>query len=246
MATNSGMGKSTFVADLTLYSARIHNEIVLNYQVELGVPEFVTLAASHLLRKDRNHLTDADYREAQRMLKGVRYYVGRNPNLATVEPTLDLIEDAIRRLGVTTAVLDNLHFICRNEENEVQAQANAMQRIKRMAQKYGVKFIVVGQPRKAKQDARGKQTHLTDWRGSAAGVDDADALFTLHRKWLRSAEDNPEQDEYDPLTTVKRLKARACGDGPAGAQLMFHGEIASFSEIVSEHATDMFGSGELL
>ena len=232
LATNTGMGKTTLVHEAALYGARNFEEVVLNYQCELSESEMVTLTAANVLGKHRNHLTQDDLSKAKEKISGIRYYIGRNPNLSTVAPTLDLIEDSIRRLGATIVVLDNLHFICRNEENEVQAQANAMQRIKQMAQRYKVKFIVVGQPRKAKQDSRGKQIHLTDWRGSAAGVDDADVLFIMHREWIKTTDpEHPPMDQYDSRTTITRAKARACGDGPAVAQLMFMGAVATFREL---------------
>ena len=235
MATQTGQGKTTFVHNATLYAARKHGEVVLNYQAELTPEEFVTITAAHILRKHRNHLTSEDMQRAKEQIAGIRYYIGRNPNLSTVEPTLDLIEDSVRRLGATVVVLDNLHFICRNEDNEIAAQANAMQRIKQMAQRYKLKFIVVGQPRKSKQENRGKQIHLTDWRGSATGVDDADALFILHREWLKDADpENPPMDKYNPFTTITREKARACGDGAAVASLMFLGAMATFSEPARE------------
>src|ERR1019366_6454859 len=221
--------KTTWVHNATLYGARKHGEVVLNYQCELTPEEFVTITAAHVLRKHRNHLTPEDMQKAREMISGVRYYIGRNPNLSTVEPTLDLIENSIRRLGATVVVLDNLHFICRNEDNEVAAQANAMQRIKRMAQQYKVKFIVVGQPRKAKQENRGKEVHVTDWKGSASGVDDADALFVLHREWLKNTDPtHPPMDQYDPLTKVTLAVARARGDGPTCTNLMFMGTMATF------------------
>jgi archaellum biogenesis ATPase FlaH len=247
MATNTGMGKTTLVHQAALYGARKHSEVVLCYQAEMSVAEMVTLTAAHLLRKHRNHLTPEDMQKAQSLISGVRYYIGRNPDLATIDPVLDLIESSIRRLGATVAILDNLHFLCRNEDNEIQAQANAMQRIKRMAQQYGTKFIVIGQPRKAKQDTRGKQIHLTDWRGSATGVDDADALFVLHREWLKNVDpENPPMDKYDPMTTITREKARACGDGPACAPLVFLGAQATFSEMSNEPEYAPVGSQETL
>ena len=238
MATQTGLGKSTLVHQICLNAARKYGETILNYQAELSIAEMVTLTGASVLRKHRNHLTGEDLERAKGMIKGVRYYVGSNQNLTTVGPVLDLIESSVRRLGPTIVVLDNLHFICRNEENEVQAQANAMQRVKLMAQKYKLKFIVIGQPRKAKSDQRGKQIHITDWRGGAAAMDDVDTLFIMHREWLKDIDPaNPPLDQYDPVTTINRAKGRACGDGPAVTQLLFDGQIATFKEIVPEEFT---------
>lgn len=232
-ATNTKMGKTAFVMDFTVDGAVKHQEVVLNYQVELTTDEFANIVAAHVLQRDRNHLTEADYHEAALFLKkhDVHYYIGRNPMLNTVTPVLDLIEAAIQRLGATIVVLDHIHFICRNEENEVQAQANAMQRIKNMAVKYKVKFVVVGQPRKAKQDNRGKLVHITDWKGSESGVSDADAIFAIHREYIKTFDPaHPPTDDYNPETEIRLLGARAKGDGPTSVMLQFHGDTATFKE----------------
>src|SRR5262249_1266340 len=155
------------------------------------------------LKKNRNSLTKKDYTAAAEQLGSQRYYLGRNPTLTTVGPVLDLIEMGIRRLGATLVVLDHLHFVCRPEKNEVHAQANAMQRIKNMAAKYKVKFIVVGQPRKSDKTNRGKMIHITDVKGSETFPSDADAVIVIHRDWIRIRDpNNPPKDDYNPETEV--------------------------------------------
>lgn len=229
-ATNTKMGKSCFVMDWTVEAAR-QGEIVLNYQCELSIDEFSNMVAAHVLKKSRNSLSKDDYKEASRQLEGIQYYIGRNPTLVTVNPVLDLIEAAIRRFGATVVVLDHLHFICRNEQNPVQAQENAMQRIKNMAVKYGVKFIVVGQPRKANQASKGKVIHVTDIKGSETFGSDADAIFIIHRDNIIVKDPtNPPKDDYSPQTEVHLLGARSKGDGGTFCILTFIGEWATFWE----------------
>jgi DnaB-like helicase C terminal domain/Toprim-like len=229
-ATNTKMGKTNFIKDVSLHNA-FHGDIVLNYQCELTNEEFGTMVAAGLLKKNRNHLTKEDLKEASERLVGVRYYIGRNPTLTTVEPVLDLIEDGIRRLGATIVVLDHLHFICRNSDNEIRTQADAMQRVKNMSVSYGVKFIVVSQPRKARQDSRGKLLHVTDVKGSETITSDADAIFCIHREFIKTKDpDNPPMDDYDPRMEIHLLGARAKGDGPTYAELMFQGEYGSIFE----------------
>lgn len=228
-ATNTKMGKTAWVMNKTVDDATIHGEVVLNYQCELGIDEYSNMVAAYLLEKNRNHLTKEDYKEAAKRVGDAKYYIGRNPTLTTVTPVLDLIEAGIRRLGATVVVLDHLHFICRNEPNETQAQANAFQRIKNMAVKYGVKFIVVGQPRKAKQEMKGKVIQISDLKGSETFGSDADAIFVLHRDTIKN-KDEHTMDDYDPKTEVHLLGARAKGDGSTFAVLTFLGEFATFHE----------------
>jgi DNA primase len=231
-STNTKQGKSVWVINATIEAARKDHEVVVNYQCELSGEEFANIVASYLTKQDRNYLTAEGYQKAKQLMQGVSYYFGRDETLSQIMPVLDLIEKAIKRFGATVVVLDHVHFLCRNEQDEIKVQANASQRIKRMAQQYGVKFIVVMQPRKAKQDSRGKNIHITDMKGSEAFTSDADAIFALHRNWLQAKDpDNPPRDDYDPITEVNLLGARAKGPGATLAKLMYEGETATFREI---------------
>ena len=130
MATSTGQGKTTFVLQETLEAARKYGEVVLNYQAELTIEQVARIVTAHTLRKHRLELTPEDMKAAARSLGNIKYYVGRNATLTTISPVLDLMEAAIRRLSPTVAVLDNIHYLCRNESDQVKAQENAMQRIK--------------------------------------------------------------------------------------------------------------------
>lgn len=238
-ATNTKMGKTCFALNVTLHGALKYSEVILNYQCELSTDEISNLVAAYLLNKSRNSLDKYDYQAASSNLMNshVHYYVGRDPTLNTVTPVLDLIEAAIQRLGATIVVLDHIHFICRNEANQTEAEANAMQRIKRMAQEYGVKFIVIGQPRKAQQQNRGRAVHITDWKGSEAGCSDADAVFVLHRNYIKDKDPlNPPMDDYERRSEISLLGARSKGDGATYAILQFHGDVATFKEEIAEEA----------
>ncbi len=238
-ATNTKMGKTCFTENFTMYGAMFHNEVVLNYQCELSIDEMCNLMASQILNKDRNSITHADYVEASKAMAehNTHYYVGRDPTLNTAGPVLDLIEAAIRRLGATVVVLDHIHFITRNEANQTEAEANTMQRIKRMSQELGVKFVVIGQPRKALQTNKGKAVHITDWKGSETGCSDADAIFAMHRDVVTGYDPaNPPMDDYNPLTKIHLLGARAKGDGATEVALMFHGKTSNFRDVVPESA----------
>lgn len=235
-ATNTGQGKTLWWMNATIYGARRHKEVVLSYQCELSAIEYSNAVAAHLLAKDRNTLGKEDYNKAASLLKGVRYYVGSDPTLTQVTQVLDLIEAAVKRLGITVVVLDHIHFICRNEQNEVQAQANAMQRIKNMSRVYGLKFIVIGQPRKADQKSKGKELHISDAKGSGSLADDADAVYFLHREVIKNIDPaNPPMDEYDPETEIRLKKGRSKGKGSTFAKLYFQGNIATFLALDKVH-----------
>jgi replicative DNA helicase len=232
IATQTGQGKSCWVNEVCLYGARNQNEVVLNYQCELSTEEMVTMNTANILRKDRNHLEKVDRQQASRFIRDIKYYVGNNPSLNSIDPVLDLLEAAIRRLSATVVVLDHIHFLTANSQNENQTQTNAMNRIKQMAQKYRVKFIVVGQPRKANQQTKGKRTHITDAKGSESFSSSSDAYIALHRDLVKDIDPaNPPRDMYDPKTEVNLLKARSKGEGAATTTLLFMGQYASFDQI---------------
>ena len=230
-ATETSSGKSQWTLQATLTAARLHDEVVLNYQTEMQDAEIGEIVTSHLLAKERGDVRKEDRMEAAKRLRGVQYYVGANPNLNTMVEVLDLIEAGIRRIGASVVVLDHLHFVCRNERDEIKAQSQAMQRIKRMAQKYLLKFIVVGQPRKPGQKQEGKPIGIYSAKGSESIVSDSDVVFFLHREAVK----NMTEETMDPLSPevqIRCMKGRSRGKGAAFAKLFFLGKIATFNEII--------------
>lgn len=240
-ATSTGCGKTQLWMNATLHGARKHGEIVLSYQCELSVEEYKNIVAAHVLARDRNTLTGADYKKTFALIKDLRYYVGRDTTLTDVNSVLDLIEAAVKRLGVTVVVLDHIHFLTRTASDEIKAQSQAMQRIKNMAQTYGLKFIVIGQPRKADSKTKGKSLHISDAKGSEAVTADADAVYFLHREVVKNIDPaNPPMDEYGPETEIHLKKARSKGRGAAYAKLYFQGSISTFLELSNHDEEDMF------
>ena len=173
----------------------------------------------------------------------VKYYIGRNTSFTSMTEVLDLIEAAARRFGATVAVLDNLHFLSRNEQDPIKAQANAMQRITNMAASLDLKFILVHQARKADQNHKRKVTHVSDLDGSKAVQNDSSTIFSIHREEIKHARDgeNLGSNEYDPVTEIRLQKIREKGPGKSFAQLMFLGKICTFSEVARLEEPQLFG-----
>ena len=230
-ATQTSMGKTQFLLQETLFSARKNNEVVLNYQAEMSDAEIGQIVTANLLAKERGEIQKEDRIEAAKRLKNCLYYIGNNPNLNTMTEVLDLIEAGVRRVGATVVCLDHIHFICRNERDEIKAQGQAMQRIKRMAQKYQLKFFVVGQPRKPDAKTQGKEIGIYDAKGSECLVSDADVVLLLHRDVIKKMTEDT-QDNLSPEVQIRCMKGRSRGKGNAMAKLFFLGKIATFREIV--------------
>ena len=227
-ATNTGMGKSTWVLQWTMYNARKFGRTILNYQVEMRPSEIATMVAAQVLRKDRNFLTGEDKKLAADELEGVQYFVGFDPVLSDINAVLDVIEAGIKRLSPYAVVLDHFHHLVTGMNNEAQVQSAAMTRIKQIAETYKVVFINVGQPRKATQQTKSKQIHVTDAKGSAAWADASNSVITLHRELNKSEDPTMTKGVYEDKTLVKLLKGRSMGTGASGAYLTSFGEFASF------------------
>jgi len=230
-ATSTGQGKTSLIMNATIDNA-IHGEVVLNYSAELDPSEYGQIVVAHLCKKDRNSLIPKDYDRAYNVLKDTRYYIGHDPDLRTANEVLDMIEAGIRRLSPGCVILDHIHFITLNEKDTIKAQENAMQRIKNMARKYRVKWINLGQPRKAKQEMKGKATHLSDAKGSEMIISASDAAFNIHRELAEV--DNPSKppkEPFEPLCKIYLQKGRSQGKGNAYTELMFNGSTCSFYEV---------------
>jgi hypothetical protein len=240
-ATYTGTGKTSWILDMfELEEAMNWGSVVLNYSAELTPEEFVRLLASNVLEKDRNTLTKEDFQETARRLdaKDAKLYLGYNPDMNRIGMVLDSIEWAIRRLGARIVVLDHLHFLCRGEKDDIKAQADAMQRIKNIARRYQVIFIVVGQSRKAQPGRKGRPSEAADAKGSESFVSDASTTYHLHRNIRTNIDlDKPEtwpDDILDNITDVRLDKCRTKGPGKAVARQTFVGQFGKFYPYTSE------------
>jgi hypothetical protein len=234
-ATYTGSGKTTWCLDnFELEECMKHGSVVLNYSAELSPSEFSRLVASNLLEKDRLNLSPDDFREAAHRLdeSGARFYVGYNPDFNRIGMVLDSIEWAVRRLGAHIVVLDHLHFLTRGERDDIKAQADAMQRIKNIAVKYGIIFVVVGQSRKEQPNRKGRPSEASDAKGSETFVSDASTTYHLHRSIRKDIDfDKPETwpaDLLENTTDIRLYKCRTKGPGKAVARQIFFGQFGRF------------------
>lgn len=234
-ATYTGSGKTSWILDMfELEEALNWGSVVLNYSAELTPEEFSRLLAANLLEKDRNTLSRDDFQEAAKKLDvaDAKFYVGYNPDLNRIGLVLDSIEWAIRRLGARIVVLDHLHFLCRGERDDIKAQADAMQRIKNIARRYQVIFIVVGQSRKAQPGRKGRPSEAADAKGSETFISDATTTYHIHRNLRSNIDwDKPEtwpSDILDNVTDIRLDKCRTKGPGKAVARQTFVGQFGKF------------------
>ena len=237
-SSNTGMGKTMWTVQASLFNARKYHRTVLNFQAEMDPSEIGDLVAAQVLRIDRNFMTREDRRKAAAILtdEGVNYYIGRDPNLSKLSEVLDLLEAAIRRLSPDIVILDHFHHFSSGTSQDVQTEAAAMTRIKSMADTYKVIFVNVGQPRKATQQGRGKKIYLDDFKGAGAWKDASNSVIAIHRDLNKIEEDSvAKKGPYEDKTLVQVLKGRSLGRGASSCFLTCFGEFACFESLESNY-----------
>ena len=241
-ATQTGTGKTAWLMNVLIHAAR-SGRVVLNYSAELSPEEYSNIVAAHLLRKNRTDVATQDLKEASKLISGVKFYIGRDPDAHNSDQVLDLIDKAIPILGCDVVAIDHIHHICQGKQNDIKDQNETIVRIKNIATKHGVCMIVVSQPRKADQNSKGKEIHITDIKGGGGIADASDAVITLHRDFIKSVDpENPPAEPYEPLTKVRLLKGRSQGKGKGYAEIMFLGSLATFTDIAKLEEPGLFNA----
>lgn len=245
-ATYTGSGKTTWWLSVQLNEALKYNSVVINYSAELSPAEIASLVTAIITKKDRLTLSRKDFDDSAEILKDARFYVGYNPDASNIKQVLGdgtdknpgLLEWAIRRLGANIVVLDHLHFFTSGDRDATTAEAAAMTRIKNLAVKYNLIFIVIGQSRKAQPSQKYKVSEGSDAKGSEAFVSTANTTYHIHRDIRRDINfDDPSSwpsDILDQKTDIRLYKCRTKGPGKAVARLWFEGANGRFREMISE------------
>lgn len=234
-ATQTGQGKTTALMNASIFNAMERGRVILNYSAELSNEEYAQIVVSHLMKKSRHALEKEDYDKTYRMIADTRYYIGRDNDLPNVMDVLDLVESAVRRSSCDCVIIDTIHFLCVNEKDVIKAQENAMNRCKSMAQRYGLIWFNLGQPRKANQQFKGKAIHITDAKGSEMLTSASDVAYAMHRELAKIDDpNNPPKEPYQPLTQIFLQKGRNQGTGSAYTELLFDGDCCTLHSVTKE------------
>ena len=117
-------------------------------------------------------------------------YEPKNAPDLTIEGTVENCEAMIQRYGLEIIIIDNLHYLCRGDnENELVSQAT--QQFKLMAERNDVVVILITHPRKTNNN---RQLKTDDLKGSSSIFQDADLLWLMHRPAI-DGDLNPEDAE---------------------------------------------------
>lgn len=226
-ATETGTGKTAWLLNVLLENAVKYGKIVVNYSAEVSPADYARRAAAYLTGKPKDQLGRTDYELAASKMGDAKFYNGYKPN-ANWREVIELLKWAKRRLGADILVVDHLHFLTRNEKDEIKAQSEAMRAFKDLAIEFGVIMIIVGQPRKPKDEHFGRELQMRGIKGSEAFSSDASQIFILHRK--RTSDEGDDTTVFSPETKVILDKSRE-SEGRV-TKLLFRGEICKFVEMV--------------
>lgn len=245
-ATFTGSGKTSWWLNVQLYEALKYGSVVINYSAELSPQEISALVTAIVKKKDRLTLKREDFNDAAEQLRDARFYVGYNPDASNIRQVLGdgteknpgILEWAIRRLGANIVVLDHLHFFTSGDKDATTAESAAMQRMKNLAVKYNLIFVVIGQSRKAQPNQKNRASEGADAKGAEGFTSTANTCYHIHRDIRRDINfDDPSSwpsDILDQKTDIRLYKCRTKGPGKAVARLWFEGATGRFREMIPE------------
>lgn len=226
-ATETGTGKTSWLMNVLLENAINYGKVVVNFSAEVSPADYARRAAAYLSNQPKDVLKRTDFDFAANEMREAKFYNGYQPG-ADWKQVVDLLKWAKRRLGADVLVVDHLHFLTRGEKDEIKAQAEAMRAFKDLAIEYGTIVIVVGQPRKPKDEHFGRELQMRGIKGSETLASDASQVFILHRKRLGDSEGD-NMPVFSPETKVILDKSR---EGQTqSTKLLFRGEICKFVEM---------------
>ena len=231
-ATETKMGKSTWLMNVLVDNV-LQGRKVVNFSAELSAQRYSSMLTAHLIKGNRNSLTQEQFQAAASLIPDESFYFGYKPG-AGFKDVMKLLEMAKQVYGGDIFVVDPLHFIIRGGTpgQENSEFAAAMKMLVDFSIKWNVVVIVVGQPRKALQGNRGRMAQGQDARGTAAQGEDAATTWILHRNRVqrpRGAEESEEEAVFEAVTTVKLDYSR--NSEARMTKLSFDGPQATFHRL---------------
>lgn len=188
-------GKTTLALDLGRHICEQYGEHVGMFSCEMK-EKALAHKYIQMVTQDYNSLEDMDIidrKYAQYMMRKfsekfhVRYPQRGELELEKVEK---IIVDMVQRYGIKFFIFDNLHFICRGED-EKSLIDKATQTFKLLAENLGIVFVLVTHPRKTNNN---KQLKNEDMKGSSSIFQDADLVILMHRP-MNDADMTPDEAE---------------------------------------------------
>lgn len=188
-------GKTTLALDLARHISDHYGEHVGMFSCEMKAP---ALAHKYIqmVTQDYNTLEDMtiiDRKYANYMMRKFQEKVHvRYPQRdeLEVDKVEKIIIEMVQRYGIKFFIFDNLHFLCRGE-NEKELIDKATQMFKLLAENLGITICLLTHPRKTNNN---KQLKNEDMKGSSSIFQDADLVILMHRP-MNDADMTPDEAE---------------------------------------------------
>ena len=139
------------------------------------------------------------------------------------------ITEMVQRYGLKFFIFDNLHFLCRGEDEKTMID-KATRAFKLLAENLGIVFFLLTHPRKTNHN---RQLTNDDLKGSSSIFQDADLIILMHR---RNIDGDMLPEEIEQGVSEGAMSPRAefliTGRFVEGGKtyLAFHGETSTFKD----------------
>jgi replicative DNA helicase len=215
-------GSPTFLQCLEMPNVMMMRKIIGK---EYGVP---------MLKIQHEHIQK--YR--QELMK-IPFYMGdKGGDIDEVEKTIRL---AVKRYDLKCYALDNLNYLVRSIDHEVQEIARVTKRLKELAIELNIPIILIAQPRKFDDEAR--MMTKSDLKGASAIDQDADSIILLYRRRIKTevkqfgANGGGFVGNQSPYALVRVEKARYAAGGET--YLYFEGSRSTYRELTPGETDSM-------
>lgn len=141
-----------------------------------------------------------------------------------LEKVEEKIREMVQRYGMKVFFFDNLHFLCRGEDEKSMLDKTT-QTFKILAENLGIAIVVITHPRKGSD---GKNLTNDDLKGSSSIFQDADSVILLNRRLDVDDDIKEEQAELALSKTMLQITARFSEGGRS--MLAFNGRQGKFTD----------------
>lgn len=194
LAARPKVGKSTLAIDLTRRLAKRGVRTGM-YSCEMNLD---TIGEKMVMQvsPDVQHIDDITQEQimyASHVLpkKNMYFYQPKTPDDLKLEKVCEVIEEMVNRYGLKIFVFDNLHFLCRDED-EYTAVGKATQAFKLLGEKLRIPIILITHPRKGDNN---KRLTPDDLKGSSSIFQDADLIILMNREKVDTDDMTDEEQE---------------------------------------------------
>ena len=146
-----------------------------------------------------------------------------------LDKVITRITEMVQRYGLKFFIFDNLHFLCRGEDEKTMID-KATRAFKLLAENLGIVFFLLSHPRKTNHN---RQLSNDDLKGSSSIFQDADLIILMHR---RNVDGDMLPEEMEEGVSEGAMSSRAefliTGRFVEGGKtyLAFHGDICTFKD----------------